>query len=167
MYKRILVPVDGSPASSRGLGEAINLGRDQGSEMLLIHIVDDWKVATGDIATVNLEAGSRRLRQAGQALLREAEARVRQAGVPVTTVLLEELGLPVGACIVQRARDWPADLIVCGTHGRRGVRRLLLGSDAEYILRHTPVPILLLRASEAAHCLARHAARRSSSSTRA
>ncbi len=73
--------------------------------MLLIHIVDDWKVATGDIATVNLEAGSRRLRQAGQALLREAEARVRQAGVPVTTVLLEELGLPVGACIVQRARD--------------------------------------------------------------
>ncbi|MGA7537737.1 MAG: universal stress protein [Steroidobacteraceae bacterium] len=54
----------------------------------------------------------------------------------------------MGACIVQRAREWPADLIVCGTHGRRGVRRLLLGSDAEYILRHTPVPILLVRASE-------------------
>lgn len=148
MYKRILVPVDGSPASGRGLDEAISLGKDQGSEMLLIHVVDDWEVAAGDIAAVNLEAGSRKLRQVGQALLREAEARVRQASVPVNAVLLEELGLRVGACIVQRAREWPADLIVCGTHGRRGVRRLLLGSDAEYILRHTPVPILLVRASE-------------------
>jgi nucleotide-binding universal stress UspA family protein len=148
MYKRILVPVDGSPASSRGLGEAIELGKDQGSEMLLIHVVDEWKVAAGDIAAVNLEVGSRSLRQAGQALLGEAEARVRRAGVPVNTLLLEELGLSVGACIVQRAREWPADLIVCGTHGRRGVRRLLLGSDAEYLLRHTPVPILLVRAPE-------------------
>jgi nucleotide-binding universal stress UspA family protein len=148
MYKRILVPVDGSPPSGRGLGEAINLAKDQGSEMMLIHVVDDWKVAAGDIAAVNLEAGSRTLRLAGQALLREAEARVRQAGVPVNTVLLEGLGLRVGACIVQRAQEWPADLIVCGTHGRHGVRRLLLGSDAEYLLRHTPVPILLVRASE-------------------
>lgn len=147
MYKRILVPVDGSPASDRGLDEAINLGKDQDSEILLIHVVDDWEVAAGDIAAVNLDAGSRKLRQVGQDLLREAEARVRQASVPVNAVLLEELGLRVGACIVQRAREWPADLIVCGTHGRRGVRRLLLGSDAEYILRHTPVPILLVRAS--------------------
>jgi len=147
MYKRILVPVDGSPASDRGLDEAINLGKDQDSEILLIHVVDDWEVAAGDIAAVNLDAGSRKLRQVGQDLLREAEARVRQASVPVNAVLLEELGLRVGACIVQRAREWPADLIVCGTHGRRGVRRLLLGSDAEYILRHTPVPVLLVRAS--------------------
>jgi len=148
MYKRILVPVDGSAASSRGLGEALNLGKDQGSELMLLHVVDDWKVAAGDIAAANIEAGSQRLREAGQALLREAEERVRQAGVPVNAVLFEEFGLPVGACIVQRAREWPADLIVCGTHGRRGVRRLLLGSDAEYILRHTPVPILLVRAPE-------------------
>jgi nucleotide-binding universal stress UspA family protein len=148
MYKRVLVPLDGSPPASRALGEAIELARSQGAEVQLIHVVDDWKVAAGDIAAVNLEAGSRRLREAGHALLGQAEARVRQAGVPVSSLLLEEMGLPVGACIVKRAREWPADLIVCGTHGRRGVRRLLLGSDAEYIVRHTPVPVLVVRALE-------------------
>ena len=148
MYKRILVPVDGSPASSRGLDEAIDLGKNQGAQLMLIHVVDDWKVAAGDIAAVNLEAGAKSLREAGRALLNDAEARVRESGLPVTSLLLEEMGLPVGASVVQRARDWPADLIVCGTHGRRGVRRLLLGSDAEHIVRHTPVPVLLVRASE-------------------
>ena len=67
------------------------------------------------------------------------------SGVKVDSVLLEEMGSQAGACIVEQAQKWPADLIVCGTHGRRGVRRLLLGSDAEYVVRHTRLPVLLLR----------------------
>ena len=149
MYQRILVPVDGSPAASRGLDEAIELARNQDAELLLVHVIDEWKLAAGDIAAVNLDAGARRLREAGAPLLRDAQARARQAAVPADSVLLEQMGQPVGASIIQRAREWPADLIVCGTHGRRGVRRLLLGSDAEYIVRHTPVPVLLVRASDA------------------
>ncbi len=145
MYRRILVPVDGSAASGRGLGEAIELAGQLGSELLLVHVVDDWPSAAGDIAAVNLEAGAKRLRDAGAAVLREAEARAQSAGVPVKTALIEELGASVGACIVQRAREWPAELIVCGTHGRRGLNRLIMGSDAENIVRHAPVPVLLVR----------------------
>jgi len=148
MYQRILVPVDGSPPSNRGLGEAIELARNQGAELLLLHVVADWKVAAGNVAAVNLPDGMERLREASRAIVDEAEKRAQQAGVPAKPELFEEFGLPVGACIVRRAREWPADLIVCGTHGRRGVRRLLMGSDAEYILRHTPVPVLLLRLAE-------------------
>lgn len=148
MYQRLLVPVDGSPASTRGLDEAIGLARNQGAQILLIHVVEEWKIATGDVAGANLPAGSQRLAQAGRELLEEAEARVTKASVPVHSVLIEEIGVPVGACVVQRARQWPADLIVCGTHGRRGLARLLMGSDAEYILRHTPVPVLMVRAME-------------------
>lgn len=148
MYKRILVPMDGSPASGQGLREAINLARDQGAEILLLHVVDEWPVAAGDIAAVNLDAGSKAMREAGAELLKKAEAQVRKAGVSVETALLEELGTPVGECIVRRAREWPADLIVCGTHGRQGMSRLLLGSSAEYIVRHTPVPVLLVRMPE-------------------
>lgn len=148
MYKKILVPVDGSPASLRGLGEAISLARDQGAEILLLHVVDEWPVAAGDVAAVNLDAGSKALREAGAELLRKAEKQVRDAGITVQTALLEELGVSVGECIVQRARQWPADLIVCGTHGRRGLSRLLLGSSAEYVLRHSPVSVLLLRVPE-------------------
>ncbi|MHB1872191.1 MAG: universal stress protein [Steroidobacteraceae bacterium] len=146
MYKRILVPVDGSPTAAQGLSEAIKLARDQSAAILVMHVVDEWRVAAGDIAAVNLDAGAKALREAGAELLKEAEAQARAAGVSVETVLLEELGTPVGECIVQRARQWSADLIVCGTHGRRGISRLLLGSSAEYLVRHTPVPILLVRA---------------------
>lgn len=149
MYKRILVPVDGSSTSIQGLREAIKLARNQGAEILLLHVVDEWRVAAGDIAAVNLDAGSKALREAGTELLKQAETQVREAGVTVHTALLEELGVPVGECIVQRAQEWPADLIVCGTHGRQGVSRLLLGSSAEYIVRHTSVPVLLVREAEA------------------
>ena len=147
MYQRILVPVDGSPASNRGLEEAIELAKNQDAEILLLHVVDEWKVAAGDIAAVNLEAGAKTLMDAGSALLSEAVSRVRNAGVSATSALIEQLGVPVGATVVQRAREWPADLIVCGTHGRRGLARLLMGSDAEHIVRHTPVPVLLVRSS--------------------
>ena len=148
MYKKILVPIDSGSASERGLREAISVARDQGAEILLLHVVDEWPVAAGDIAAVNLDAGSKALREAGAQLLKQAEEQVREAGIPVQTVLLEELGVPVGECIVQRAHQWPADLIVCGTHGRHGVSRLLLGSSAEYIVRHTSVPVLLVREPE-------------------
>jgi nucleotide-binding universal stress UspA family protein len=148
MYKRILVPIDGSPAAAEGLREAIRFARDQSAAILVVHIVDEWSIAAGDIAAVNLDAGAKALREAGAELLKQAEAQVRSAGVSVETALIEELGVPVGACIVQRATQWPADLIVCGTHGRHGMSRLLLGSSAEYILRHATIPVLLVRARE-------------------
>jgi len=66
--------------------------------------------------------------------------------VPVDGVLLDTFNRRLCDLVVRAARDWPADLVVIGTHGRRGVGRLLLGSDAEQILRLSPVPVLLVRA---------------------
>ncbi len=59
--------------------------------------------------------------------------------------LLETMGMRAAELIVEQATQWPADLIVMGTHGRRGLRRVVLGSDAELVIRHTTVPVLLLR----------------------
>ena len=56
---------------------------------------------------------------------------------------------PVGAVIAKYAEQWPADLIVLGTHGRRGIRRLVMGSDAEYVVRTARVPVLLVRGTKA------------------
>jgi nucleotide-binding universal stress UspA family protein len=151
MYKKILVPIDAGAPAQRSLREAISVARDQGAEILLLHVVDEWPVAAGDIAAVNLDAGAKALREAGAELLEQAAKQVRDGGVTVQTALIEELGIPVGECVVQRARQWPADLIVCGTHGRRGISRLLLGSNAEYIMHHSPVPVLLLRVPESDH----------------
>ncbi|HET7877050.1 MAG TPA: universal stress protein, partial [Methylomirabilota bacterium] len=75
----------------------------------------------------------------------KAGARAREAGVAVEPALLESDGRRVAAVVVDEARWWEADLIVVGTHGRRGLDRLLLGSVAEGVVRAAPVTVLLVR----------------------
>ncbi len=145
MYKRILVPVDGSPASNLGLEEAIKLAKDQSADLRILHVLNEWLTISPDSSGANPGEVLDELRASGDALLNDADARARSAGVTATTALVEQMGSPVGAAILRHAEEWPADLLVCGTHGRRGVRRLVLGSDAEYIVRHARVPILLRR----------------------
>ena len=63
----------------------------------------------------------------------------------VETALVDSVGQRVSDIILDQAAAWPADLIVIGTHGRRGVDRVLMGSDAEQVARRSPVPVLLVR----------------------
>lgn len=151
MYQRILVPVDGSPTSERGLGEAMQLARLTGGSIRLLHVVDELSVAMGSTAGFMPAAPDTfaLLRDGGSQILATARARVEAAGIAVDTVLDESLGGRICDLVVAQAQRWPADLIVIGTHGRRGVGRLLMGSDAEQILRQAPVPVLLVRAAEA------------------
>jgi nucleotide-binding universal stress UspA family protein len=86
-----------------------------------------------------------RLREDGEAALKQAEDVVRQNGLQSESVLLGTSTDNTGELIVNQAKEWPADVIVMGTHGRRGLARLVLGSNAEYVLRHTQVPVLLVR----------------------
>lgn len=150
MYKKILVPVDDNPTATSGLSEAIKLATDQGSKMRLVHVVNELVVVSPDASGTNLGRVIDVLRAEGESLLDAAESAARGAGVEVDTVLVEEMGGQAGVGILQQAEEWGADLIACGTHGRRGIRRLVLGSDAEYIVRHTPVPVLLVRSGEPA-----------------
>jgi nucleotide-binding universal stress UspA family protein len=146
MFKRILVPVDGSHTSGLGLDKAIALAKDQGAMLCLIHVVDE------NVITQNLEGGAvaidhliESLRSAGRQIVARAEAKARKQRVQVKTVLVENVIRSVAEIIVDQARKWRADLIVLGTHGRRGVSRLVMGSDAEGVVRTTPVPVLLVR----------------------
>lgn len=146
MYQRILVPIDGSETAALGLKEAIKLARDQDAIIRLVHVVNELIVV--DATAVNLGVILERLRSGGESLLGEAAAAVRSAGIEADTVLKEASGGQAGPHIVQQAEEWRADLIVCGTHGRRGIRRIVMGSDAEYVVRHTPAPVLLVRSPE-------------------
>jgi nucleotide-binding universal stress UspA family protein len=150
MYRRILVPVDGSAASARGLDEAIELARHLKARIRLVHVIEPWVMVTRDTMTADIPQIIELIRSAGSDLLKECESKVANAGVEVDAELIETAGAPAGESIVKKAQEMNADLIVCGTHGRRGVRRLLLGSDAEYILRRAPVPVLLVRNPEVA-----------------
>ncbi len=144
MYKRILVPTDGSETATSGLREAIKLAKDQSAQIRIVHIVDEFVLVSAD-TYVALDNIIDDLRAAGKSALAGAQAMARDAGVPADTQLLEAFGGRAGEHILKAAQQWDADLIVCGTHGRRGLRRIVLGSDAEYLVRRTPVPILLVR----------------------
>ena len=142
-YKRILVPVDGSATSNKGLDEAAKLARGSGSRVLLLHVVDDLVAfSSPDGAGVNLVLDA--LRASGKSVLAEAAERARRAKLKAESVLLENATGRVAEAIVDQAKRWRADLIVMGTHGRRGVNRLLLGSSAELVVRNSAIPVLLI-----------------------
>ncbi len=149
-YKRILVPVDGSRASNRGLREAIRLAAGQKASLQLVHVVDEHTVLVSgaEVGPYMVEL-MLELRKRGRRVLRAAEALVRRHGLRCTGVLLEAQAAPAADLIVRQARKSRADLIVIGTHGRRGLRRLIMGSDAEHIVRTAPMPVMLVRAAAA------------------
>jgi nucleotide-binding universal stress UspA family protein len=86
------------------------------------------------------------LREGGKRVLAKAKAVAQKNRLSAKTILREMLSGPAAYPIVREARKVGADLIVLGTHGRRGVRRLMLGSDAEQVVRTASVPVLLVRA---------------------
>jgi nucleotide-binding universal stress UspA family protein len=145
MYKRILVPVDGSPTSLRGLQEAIRLAKDQGAGLRLVHVVDEFLMDSPYAPTFDYQAFLTAMRTAGNSILEKMMAIAREQGLQVDSELVETIGGRASDKIIEAATRWPADLIVMGTHGRRGVRRLLMGSDAELVLHSTPVPVLMIR----------------------
>ena len=150
MYQRILVPVDGSPTSNHGLAEAIRLARLTHGKLRLIHVIDELSFAMSMDAYVGYVGDwLEELRVAGAKLLAEAGAQAAAAGVEADTALRDQFKGPIDEVVCEEARTWPADLIVIGTHGRRGFDRVALGSSAENVLRRATVPVLLVRGSKA------------------
>ncbi len=146
MYKRILVPIDGSETAARGLGEAIRLAADQGAALKVVHVISDAYVTAMLMGAMDPEGLLRDVRREADSMLQDAAQRAREAHVPVQTELVEHHGTRVAEALVTAAQHWQADLVVMGTHGRRGLARAALGSDAEYVVRHCGLPVLLLRA---------------------
>lgn len=145
MYKNILVPIDGSATAARGLAEAIKLAREQKAAIRLIHVVNELVVVATFESTIYSGELLTALREAGEKILEEARQQVAAAGIEVEAVLLEAFGGQAGQTIIREAEQHHADLIVLGTHGRRGLSRMVMGSDAEYVVRLARVPVLLVR----------------------
>ena len=140
MYKRILVPLDGSKSSAAALREALKFAKEQGAKVCLTHIYEQIK----HVVTEGVVDLTPALRRQGEQLLADAAARARKAGVKATTALVAAGSRRISAVIVEQAAAEGADLIAMGTHGRRGFERLVLGSVAEGVARSATIPVLLL-----------------------
>ena len=145
MYKSILVAIDGSQTSELALNEAIQFARAAGSRLHIVNVVDEvnlnWSEFPNTAKLWNVLAAS------GRALLGKAASTAAEAGVEADTRLIEldRLGDRIPDVLAREADVWPADLIVVGTHGRRGLSHLFLGSVAEGIVRVASKPVLLVR----------------------
>ena len=148
-FHHLLVPIDGSPSADKALREAIRLARSSGAKVTLLHVMDALSHMTG------FESGTRYaeqilplMRSAGENLLAQAGQKVLAQGLQVECILITEGPGRVFEHVAEHARNNNVDLIVLGSHGRRGIDRALMGSDAEQIIRHAPVPVLVVRGDE-------------------
>ncbi len=151
MFERIIVAVDGSPTSNKALVAATRMASESGgrARLRLIHIADETAMALGYDQFGGYPAELlKAIHDSAQDIINAGLAICASAGVEADHVMVGSFGERLGDAVAKAARDWPADLVVTGTHGRRGVKHMLLGSGAEQIIRLSPVPVLVVRLAE-------------------
>lgn len=147
MYQRIFVPVDESKTSNVALQEAIRFAQDQHAIIRLVHVVDLAQFFWGGAEFIDTSELQQNLITAGQKVLAEAEEKVKAAGITVDSQLHQTYGERIARVISDDAKAWNADIVVMGTHGKRGFDHLLLGSVAEGVMRMATTPLLMIRAN--------------------
>lgn len=149
MYTRILAAIDGSRASRLALDEAVKIARTSGASIVAAYVVEHTPQLV-DVGAVYQGEGSASPEaiEAATAALEEADGLFKSQGVQGTSRAVDAYGESVASVIARVADECEAELIVMGTHGRHGVRRVLLGSVAESLLRSVDLPVLLVRHEE-------------------
>ena len=145
MYSRILVPIDGSPTAQRGMEEALAMSCSSKTHIVLLHVVDQLAAALDAGTPEAAEARRRELVNAGAAMLERARQQCVDAGASCEAILREVTSERAADAIAAEANERHCQLIVMGTHGRKGLSRLALGSDADLVIRHASVPVLVVR----------------------
>lgn len=149
MYKHILVAVDGSETSNYAMLEAIQLAKEQQATLRLIHVADEYFNTTGE-TVINYVEYEKAIKEQGQSILNKLKKQAQDAGVKAESKLIEivEYSPRIADKILEESIACKADLIVIGTHGRRGFSRFILGSVAEGVIRMATIPVLLIRGTK-------------------
>lgn len=148
MYKTIVVAVDDSETSTMALYEAVNLCNVLKSKLWIVHVINISLPFT-DMGYINLDVESYQggIKKQGRLLLSKMETIANSVGIKVETKLIEdEDDRRISELITESSNKLNAELLVLGSHGRRGIHRFLMGSVAEEVVKSVNIPILLVRA---------------------
>lgn len=144
MYKRILVPTDGSDITSKAISSAVSLAKLTGAEVVALAVKEPFPyAAVTEMQTLGPDEFAAAQERLAVAHLQEAQKACAEAGVSCKA-LSQEAVLPWEG-IVSQSTELGCDLIVMASHGRRGVAALLLGSETQKVLTHSKVPVLVVR----------------------
>ena len=152
MYAKILVAVDESETSRHALQQAIELAKNLSASVRMVHVLDMSWLPIGPEVAIDTRVLSAARHGMGENTIATARDIARAAGFEAEAVLIET-STPmqqVAETIVKEAARWGADLVVMGTHGRRGFQHLMLGSVAEQTVRRSAGPVLLIPAPKGA-----------------
>jgi nucleotide-binding universal stress UspA family protein len=147
MYQRILVPTDGSALSKKAVTSAIEQAAATGAELVALYVVPRYPMSyfEGGLAVSNTEIArtEKQWNDKGQAVVDEVQRAARAVGVKAKAVLTRsDL---VAESVISAAKKHKCDLIVMASHGRKGIKRVLLGSETQHVLTHSKLPVLVLR----------------------
>ncbi|MBC7470740.1 MAG: universal stress protein [Ramlibacter sp.] len=147
MYQRILVPTDGSTLSKKAVKSAIEMAAVAGAELIALYVVPRYPVSyfEGGISVPDSEVArtERQWAEKGQAVVDAVQKAALAAGVKARGVLARsDL---VAESVISTAKKHRCDLIVMASHGRKGIKRVLLGSETQHVLTHSKLPVLVLR----------------------
>lgn len=148
MYTRIMVAIDSSATAGKALQEAVQLAKSVGAALCIVHAEDESLLeqhGMGIGTYIDVEKAEVAIRAAGNRLLDDAVALAATQGVTAEQRLFESGKKRVPDLIAEGATEWRADLIVVGTHGRRGFERMIVGSVAEKLVRVASTSLLLVR----------------------
>jgi nucleotide-binding universal stress UspA family protein len=147
MYQRILVATDGSELSAKAVAHAVDLATTCGAELVAMTAVPHYPRSYYDgslpLSNEEVERVEKHWAEGGRKILDEVQAAAQAKNVKVTDVVVKsDL---VADAIIETAEKRGADLIVMASHGRKGVSRLLLGSETQQVLTRSQIPVLVLR----------------------
>ena len=147
MFKRILVTTDGSELSAKAVDKAIALARAVGAELLALKVVHLQSESHWDGALIREHAEHAKLEaqqtELAQAIVDAVKASAQSAGVQATPLTVTSGS--VADAVIEAAQKNACDLIVMASHGRRGLARVLLGSETQHVLTHSQIPVLVIR----------------------
>jgi nucleotide-binding universal stress UspA family protein len=145
MYKKILVPTDGSDLSDQAITAAIDFARLCGAEIVALSIAEPYPLVPAAEGAMVIDPGleTRELEHASQDYVKNVADRASAAGVPCTTVTA--LSMAPHEEIIRAAEGNGCDVIFMASHGRRGLSRLLAGSVTQDVLDHCHIPVMVLR----------------------
>ena len=147
MYKRILVPTDGSKLSDKAIKEAARLAKMAGADVLLLHVrapLDGPLYSEGAPLAYPSRRRDKELEEKEEHDILHAAAKLSDA-MGVTTETTYVTSTSPYEAIVKTAKKGKCDLIVMSSHGRRGLAGLLIGSETQKVLTHTTIPVLVVR----------------------
>ncbi len=147
MYARILVATDGSTLSKKAVNSAIALAALCGAELIAIKVVPRYPQSYFEgsipLSVEDVKRVEKQWAEDGQAVVDAVKKTAATKGVSVKAVTVKsDL---VSDALISAATKYKADLIVMASHGRKGIKRLLLGSETQHVLTHSHVPVLVLR----------------------